>query len=673
MVLTNSTELIGENDLLTILQKAPYGVILIGKDGQYLYVNPEFVNITGYNKEDISTGKDFLHKAYPDRAYRQDVIKYWKSDIARKGMERIFHTLCRDGVVKEVQFKPVLLDDGRILIALSDLTYIRKMEEESRQSAEKYRILFEDSRDAIFINTAEGKFIDFNQAYLDLFGYTNKEMEEVRVSDTYYNISDIDIFRQEIKEKSFVRDLELKLKKKDGTIMNCLLTATAISFSKSEFIGYQGVIRDITNIKRIMKTLEESEAIYRTIFETTGTATIIIEEDMIISMANHEFERLSGYTKAEIEGRKSWTEFTADEDLKKMKEYHAARRTGPGNVPDNYEFLFKDKKGSIKNVFLTVSMIPDTKKSIASLLDITDQRRIEENLRSALKTTHDIIESSPIGIYIMNNQGRIIYYNPALRRIGDATDEQLHEVNVLNLEGYRKVGLADKIRKGLQGEPFSVDNVKYISHFGKRPTVRNFVGVPFEEAGEKKLLMFIEDVTNQKFHEEELAYVATHDALTGLPNRLLFNDRLQLSLAYVQRRHLKLAVLMLDLDRFKEVNDTLGHNVGDMLLRSVADRLSRLLRKADTVARIGGDEFILLLPDILKAEDADVTADKIIKAFQKPFICDVHKLSVTTSIGIAVYPEAGINSEILVKNADIAMYNAKKSGRNMFQHYVESL
>jgi len=673
MVLEKPTELISENDLFTILQKAPYGVVLIDKDGRYLYVNPEFVNITGYTLEDIPTGKDMLRKAYPDWAYRQEVIEYWKSDIARKGTERIFKTLCKDGIVKEIQFKPVLLDDERSLVALSDFTRIRNVEEESRQSTERYRILFEDSKDAIFINEANGRFIDFNKAYLDLFGYRVEEMAQLYSKDTYYDHADRDTFRQEMDKNGSVRDFELKLKKKDGTIMDCLLTATAMRSANGVITGYQGFIRDITNKKRVRKALEESEAIYRTIFETTGTAMIIIEEDTIISMANLEFEKLSGYSKEEIVGRKSWTEFAAPEDLEMMKKYHAIRRTGSGNVPDSYEFRFKDSQNNIKNVFLTVAIIPEIKKSIASLIDISEERRTEENLRSALKATHDIVDNSPIGIYVMNDQGRIIYYNPAIRKISDMSDEQLHEVNILDLERYKKAGLTDKIKRGLQGEPFRMDAVKYISHFGNKPTVRNFIGVPFEETGEKRLLMFIEDITDQKFHEEELAYVATHDALTGLPNRLLFNDRLQLSLAYVQRRRLKLAVLMLDLDRFKEVNDTLGHNVGDILLSSVADRLTHVLRKADTVARIGGDEFILLLPDILKIEDADASADKIIKAFQKPFNCDGHKLYITTSIGIAIYPEHGTNSEILIKNADIAMYDAKRNGRNKFQNYTNSM
>jgi PAS domain S-box-containing protein len=208
------TELISENDLSIILQKAPNGFVLIGKDGRCLYTNPEFVNITGYTIEDVPTGKDFLIKAYPNRAYRQEAIDYWKSDIAKKSTERIFRTLCKDGIIKEIQFKPVLLDDGRTLLALYDLTHTGNVEEESRQSAERYRILFEDSKDAVFINKVNGRFIDFNQAYLDMFGYTGEEMAQLYSSDTYCDLSDRDTFKQEINKNGSVRDFELKLKKK---------------------------------------------------------------------------------------------------------------------------------------------------------------------------------------------------------------------------------------------------------------------------------------------------------------------------------------------------------------------------------------------------------------------------------------------------------------------------
>ena len=166
--------------------------------------------------------------------------------------------------------------------------------------------------------------------------------------------------------------------------------------------------------------------------------------------------------------------------------------------------------------------------------------------------------------------------------------------------------------------------------------------------------------------------MAYHDSLTGLPNRKLFSDRLGIALAQAQRNQKKVGVAMLDLDNFKDVNDTLGHDVGDLLLKAAAERLSAALRKGDTVARFGGDEFVLILPDLKAIEDAIQVAQKIVDSFCKPFLIDTHQLVVTTSIGIAVYPNDGTDEGILLKNADIAMYQAKQAGRARYQLYKEA-
>jgi diguanylate cyclase (GGDEF)-like protein len=170
--------------------------------------------------------------------------------------------------------------------------------------------------------------------------------------------------------------------------------------------------------------------------------------------------------------------------------------------------------------------------------------------------------------------------------------------------------------------------------------------------------------------EEQLHYLATHDALTGLPNRRLFNDRLTLEMAHVYRNQQMLAVILLDLDHFKNVNDTLGHSVGDQLLQVVAERLTSLLRKSDTIARMGGDEFMLICPEMARGEAAAKVAHKILDAIRKPFVCDGHQLHVTTSIGIALYPDDGEDVDMLMKKADIAMYHAKEKGRDSYQRYT---
>jgi 5-methylcytosine-specific restriction protein A len=179
-------------------------------------------------------------------------------------------------------------------------------------------------------------------------------------------------------------------------------------------------------------------------------------------------------------------------------------------------------------------------------------------------------------------------------------------------------------------------------------------------------------ITEREQSEEKIQSMAYHDSLTGLPNRNLFSDRLGIALAQAERNQKTVGVAMLDLDKFKDVNDTLGHDVGDLFLKAATVRLSAALRKGDTIARFGGDEFVLILPDLKTIENAIQVVQKIVDSFCKPFLIDTHQLIVTTSIGIAVYPNDGTDEAMLLKNADIAMYQAKQAGRARFQLYEKA-
>jgi diguanylate cyclase (GGDEF)-like protein len=172
--------------------------------------------------------------------------------------------------------------------------------------------------------------------------------------------------------------------------------------------------------------------------------------------------------------------------------------------------------------------------------------------------------------------------------------------------------------------------------------------------------------------EEIIHQMAYHDSLTGLPNRKLFSDRLDIALAHARRNQNKVVVAMIDLDNFKEINDTLGHIVGDLFLKATAERLDAALRKGDTIARFGGDEFLLILPDVKVIEDAIQVAQKIIDISCKPLLIDTHQFVVTMSIGMAVYPNDGTDEGMLVKNADITMYQAKQAGGSRYRLYKEA-
>jgi diguanylate cyclase (GGDEF)-like protein len=181
------------------------------------------------------------------------------------------------------------------------------------------------------------------------------------------------------------------------------------------------------------------------------------------------------------------------------------------------------------------------------------------------------------------------------------------------------------------------------------------------------------DITERKDIEEHMQHMAQYDALTHLPNRALFNDRLHQAIAAAQRNKARLALMFIDLDKFKPVNDTYGHGVGDLLLKEVALRIQDCLRESDTAARIGGDEFVILLPAIETQQDASKVGEKILHALNQPFALAGHTLNISGSIGVAVYPEHGKDEKLLVKSADIAMYHAKKNGRNNVKMYERGL
>ncbi len=190
--------------------------------------------------------------------------------------------------------------------------------------------------------------------------------------------------------------------------------------------------------------------------------------------------------------------------------------------------------------------------------------------------------------------------------------------------------------------------------------------------GGKDLIMtMLQDITELKLSEELTRKLAYYDPLTGLPNRSLCNDRLNMAVAQARRNQRQLAVMLLDLDRFKEINDTLGHRMGDSLLLGVAQRLTGLLRRSDTVARIGGDEFILISTGIAGSRDAANLARKILKTFKAPFTCEDREVWITASIGLALYPAHGRDIDTLVKHADVAMYRAKQAGRNDYRFFSQ--
>ncbi|MEW5745315.1 MAG: EAL domain-containing protein [Nitrospirota bacterium] len=304
--------------------------------------------------------------------------------------------------------------------------------------------------------------------------------------------------------------------------------------------------------------------------------------------------------------------------------------------------------------------------------EVYERRLIEKDLRRSEEDFRRMFDQSPIGVSVVAMDYRILRTNRELCRISGYSCEEMTSLTLdriihpddlpATIEHFQRLA-ADEL------DHFQLDR-RLIRKRGSTIWVRLSVRIIRDTDGVPSyFLPMMEDITDRKRMEEMIRHQAYHDLLTGLPNRTLFMDHLNLALHQAQRNRQRLAVMFLDLDRFKNINDSMGHNAGDRLLKKVASRLRTCVRESDTVARIGGDEFTILLPSIGQSDDASVTARKIIASLKEPYMIDHHALYVTPSIGISMYPDDGEYADTLLKNADIAMYHAKEQGRDNHQFY----
>jgi diguanylate cyclase (GGDEF)-like protein/PAS domain S-box-containing protein len=315
---------------------------------------------------------------------------------------------------------------------------------------------------------------------------------------------------------------------------------------------------------------------------------------------------------------------------------------------------------------------------------------MEEKLKESEELHRFIVNTSPDLVYMLDRNGCFTFLNQRVesllgfnrddligRHYTEIVDEDHLELakNVFNERrtgdrASRNVELKLRSRLSRRGP-----RLFHAQSLWMELTAEGFYSDPNERTRESFAGTYgtARDISERKEAQEVINFQAYHDLLTHLPNRALLKDRLSLAIAHARRNKRKLAVMFLDLDRFKLVNDTLGHSMGDRLLKAVANRLQSCLRRGDTLSRFGGDEFTLLLPEVRTKDDVVVIASKILDRLNSPFVIDGHELFVGASIGISIYPEAGDSEESLIQNADIAMYQVKGCGKNGYQFFSEEM
>ena len=388
--------------------------------------------------------------------------------------------------------------------------------------------------------------------------------------------------------------------------------------------------------------------------------------------------RIYGYSAQEVVGKSVGMLVPADR-LNEIPQI--LKRVKRGETVDHFETLRITKNGKEVSIELTVSPIRDALETIvgASTIarDISVRKATEKHLVQMESRYRGLLEAAPDAIVVVNEAQEIVLLNlQAEKQFGYSRDELVgQKVKTIIPEGFEERLITDGRRTAEEALAQQIGTG--IELHGRRKDGTAFpmeiMLSPWNDADGILITAAIRNVSAVRAMARQIAHSAQHDSLTGLPNRMLVNDRVTQAIAFAQRRAKKLSVMFLDLDGFKHINDSLGHPMGDRLLQSVAKRLVNCVRGSDTVSRQGGDEFVILLAEVEQSEHAAVTARRILKAVAETHSMDQHDLHITASIGVSVYPDDGLDAETLIKNADTPMYQAKEGGRQSYRFFKREM
>jgi diguanylate cyclase (GGDEF)-like protein/PAS domain S-box-containing protein len=409
-------------------------------------------------------------------------------------------------------------------------------------------------------------------------------------------------------------------------------------------------------------SLRESEDRFRATFERAAVGIAHTGLDGSWLQVNQRLLDLYGYTREELRELR-FQDITHPDDLAQMDRLLA------GEISSySLEKRYIRKDGSILWGNITISLVRgaagEPKYLIAVLEDIGDRKQAEESLREAYQFNQEVISSAQEGIVVYDRDLHYVLWNPFMEQLTDLSRDEVIGSYALDLFPHlREQGIDRLLHRALAGETVrSADISVHLPHSNARLWVTGCYTSHRNADGEiVGVIGVITDITERKRAEEALEHQALHDTLTELPNRTLLHDRLQHAVLAAQRHSDPLALLLMDLDRFKEVNDTFGHHYGDLLLRQLGPRLQSALRESDTVARLGGDEFAVLLPATDRVGATSV-AEKLLSALEQPFALEGQSFEVGASIGIALYPMHADDTTTLLQRADIAMYLTKRAG-----------
>ena len=430
--------------------------------------------------------------------------------------------------------------------------------------------------------------------------------------------------------------------------------------------------RENTERQRVEAALQREKVRSESYLEAIGSMIVIVDPNGLVMLANRRANEVLGYAEGELEGL-DWFATVIPPDQRSLVQGGFERAMARQiRLAETYEHDVLTRDGRRLQIAWSNRTLTDAHGKICALIgageDVTERRAAEAEVRLFAK----VFESSAEGVMICDGETRIERVNRAFSEITGFAPGEVIGINPRVLasgrqpaEFFRQMWRDIELAGRWQGEIWNRRKSGEVY-----PQWLSINTITNDDGETVKYVGIFTDLSQSKADQAQIHFLAYYDPLTSLPNRRLLGDRFDQSLAAARRNSRHLAVLFVDLDRFKQINDSLGHPIGDRVLEGVAERFKHCVRESDSLARVGGDEFVLMLPDVASPEDAAVVALKCFEALRAPFRIDDHELRVTPSIGIALCPQDGETLDALIKAAETAMYAAKDAGRATYRFFT---
>jgi diguanylate cyclase (GGDEF)-like protein/PAS domain S-box-containing protein len=690
-----------------ILANAFIGIAFT-RERKFTLCNPKFAELFGWQAEElIGQPGDVV---YPSRA-------------SYEAMGAIAIPLLGSGRQLDVEWEVRRRDNSTFLcrmiakaVSLTDaqkgtVWIVEDITDRKRHADEVARLLHEQS--AIFDTASIGiifvrdrHIVRCNRRLEEMYGFAAGEMNGKPTSVTYADPADY----AEV-EKAYAQMARgqahthiMQARRRDGTVFWERSTGRAVE-PANPARGSVWLLEDITEQKRAEEELErvlvEQDAIVNNV--VIGIAFLRARK---LVRCNRRFEELFGFDPGEANGMSTRRYYFTDEDFEASGRH--IEQLGVGEMPD-FEQWLRRKDGSgfwCRRTGRAIEPGNLAKGYIWLFEDITERKRADGEIRRLLEEQRLILDNATVGIAFARNRllqrcnprfeqmfgyeaGELIGTSGAV--VFDSSEEfeaarglmfaQLAtgEAYVIERQLRRKDGSkfwCKVVAKAIDPKNPEEGAIGIYEDITAEHAARESLEASrdaLEIAVRERTVELQAEIADRRQAETRAQHLADHDALTGLPNRRLLEDRLTQALALSQRNRKQTAVMFVDLDRFKSINDLLGHAAGDVVLREVSERLVKQLRIVDTICRMGGDEFVVVLPEIKRASDAANVAAKILETVAQPFVVEGRELHITPSVGISVFPDDGRDAETLIRNADAAMYHAKESGRANYQFFTEQM